>query len=54
MGPIATIRTDGGKIFAGIYALYSGLVVLIAAGVLFTPIFHRIIHKFHWVEERQR
>jgi hypothetical protein len=54
MGPVATIRTDGGKIFAGIYALYSGLVVLIAAGVLFTPIFHRIIHKFHWMEERQR
>ena len=31
----------------GCYALCSGLVVIVAAGVLFTPIFHRIIHKFH-------
>lgn len=52
MGPVEVVRTDGGKIFAGLYALYSGLVVLVAAGVLFAPIFHRIIHKFHWVEDR--
>ena len=50
MGPVATIQTNGGKVFAGLYALYSGLVVLVAAGVIFTPIFHRIVHKFHWME----
>jgi len=48
MGPVATLQTPGGKVFAGLYALYSGLVVLVAAGVLFTPVFHRMIHKFHW------
>ncbi len=54
MGPVAVVQTPGGKIFAGLYALYSGLVVLVAAGVLFAPVFHRIIHKFHWVEDHQK
>ena len=54
MGPVEVVQTPGGKIFAGLYALYSGLVVLVAAGVLFAPVFHRIIHKFHWVEDRDR
>ncbi len=54
MGPVEVVQTPGGKIFAGLYALYAGLVVLVAAGVLFAPVFHRIIHKFHWVEERER
>lgn len=52
MGPVEVVQTPGGKIFAGLYALYSGLVVLVAAGVLAAPVFHRIIHKFHWVEDR--
>ena len=47
MGPVAPLQSSAGKLFAGCYALYSGLVVIVAAGVLFTPIFHRIIHKFH-------
>jgi hypothetical protein len=54
MGPVEVLQTPGGKIFAGLYALYAGLVVLVAAGVLFAPIFHRIIHKFHWMEDRER
>jgi len=32
MGPIESPQTDGGKLFAGIYALYAGLVFLIAWG----------------------
>ncbi len=52
MGPVEVVQTPGGKIFAGLYALYSGLVVLVAAGVLFAPVFHRIIHKFHWAEDK--
>lgn len=48
MGPVDPPRTGGGKIFAGLYALYAGLVFLIAAGVLFAPIFHRMMHRFHW------
>jgi hypothetical protein len=47
MGPVAEIRTTTGKIFASFYALYSGLVVLVAAGVLFAPMLHRFLHYFH-------
>lgn len=50
MGPVGELHTDGGKLFAGIYALYSGLGVIIAAGFLFAPIFHRFLHRFH-IEE---
>ncbi|HEX4953086.1 MAG TPA: hypothetical protein VF017_06800 [Thermoanaerobaculia bacterium] len=48
MGPVDPPQTEAGKIFAGAYALYAGLGVLIAAGILFAPIFHRLMHKFHW------
>ena len=47
MGPVDPVKTDGGKIFAGCYALYSGLVVIVSAGILFAPAFHRMLHKFH-------
>ncbi len=47
MGPVGELRTTGGKLFASIYALYSGLIVLVAAGVLFAPVLHRILHRFH-------
>jgi hypothetical protein len=53
MGPVEVPQTPGGKLFAGGYALYAGLVVIIAAGFLFAPVFHRIIHKFHWVEDHE-
>jgi len=48
MGPVDTMKTDGGKIFAGIYALFSGLAFLVMAGFLFGPIAHRILHSFHY------
>jgi hypothetical protein len=48
MGPVDAPRTDGGTLFAGFYALYAGLVVLIAAGVVFAPALHRMLHLFHW------
>ena len=48
MGPVDAPRTDGGKLFAGLYALYAGLVFLVAAGLVFSPIVHRLMHKFHW------
>ena len=47
MGPVAELHTNAGKIFAGVYALYSGIIFLIIAGVLFAPIFHRMLHHFH-------
>jgi hypothetical protein len=51
MGPVDMPRTPGGKLFAGIYALYAGLGFLVAAGLMFTPLVHRILHKFHWERE---
>ncbi len=54
MGPVDTPRTEAGKIFAGLYALYCGLVLLIAAGIVAAPLFHRLIHRFHWIEEPGR
>ena len=44
---------EGGKVFAGIYALYSGLVVILIAGLLFAPFAHRLLHRFHLETGRQ-
>ena len=52
MGPLASPQTSAGKIFAGIYALYSGFVVLIAAGIAFAPVIHRFLHRFHLAQGR--
>ena len=48
MGPVEAPTTRGGKLFAGVYALYAGLVFLVAAGILGAPVFHRLLHQFHW------
>lgn len=48
MGPVATLVTPAGKIFAGMYALYSGLVFLVVGGLLLAPVVHRVLHRFHW------
>lgn len=47
MGPVSTLNTTAGKIFAGCYALTSGLVVVAATGLVLAPIFHRMLHYFH-------
>ena len=47
MGPVSKLHTFWGKIFASLYALYSGIVFLVVAGVLFAPVFHRFLHHFH-------
>lgn len=47
MGPVNNPVTDGGKLFAGFYALYCGLAVIFVAGVILAPIAHRILHRFH-------
>jgi hypothetical protein len=51
MGPVDAPRTDGGKLFAGLYALYAGLVFLVAVGLVFAPVVHRVMHKFHWEQD---
>jgi hypothetical protein len=47
MGPLGELKTTGGKIFAGTYAILSGLIIVIATGVVLAPIFHRVLHCFH-------
>ena len=47
MGPVATLQTDAGKIFAGCYALFSGLVFITVTGIVLAPVAHRALHKFH-------
>ena len=47
MGPLAPIQTSAGKLFAGCYALFSGLAFITSVGVFFAPVFHRFLHKFH-------
>lgn len=48
MGPVNPPQSHGGKLFAGLYALYAGLVFIATAALLFTPVLHRMIHHFHW------
>jgi hypothetical protein len=53
MGPVHTPVSFGGKLFAGLYALYCGLAVILVAGVILAPIAHRILHKFHMESRNQ-
>jgi hypothetical protein len=54
MGPVNVLQTDGGKIFAGVYALYCGMVLLIAVGIFAVPILHRFLHHFHLEGEKKQ
>jgi len=47
MGPLAPLQTSTGKLFAGCYALFSGLLFLTVAGIILAPLAHRLMHKFH-------
>ena len=51
MGPVDELTSDGGKIFAGFYALYSGIAVLAVAGLVFAPLIHRLLHHFHAADD---
>jgi hypothetical protein len=53
MGPVGTLRTGTGKLFASFYALFSGIAFLLIAGILIAPIFHRFLHKLH-LESREK
>lgn len=51
MGPVDALHTDPGKLFAGLYALFCGLLIVIASGIVLAPIFHRVLHALHAVDE---
>ena len=53
MGPVDPVKTVSGKLFAGCYALYSGLALILIVGIIFGPVVHRLLHRFH-VEVHQR
>ena len=47
MGPLQAPVTPGGKVFAGLYALYAGLVFVAVAAIVLAPVVHRVLHRFH-------
>jgi len=47
MGPLHNPSNTGGKVFAALFALYSGFAVLGIAGIIFAPVVHRVFHRFH-------
>lgn len=51
MGPVDRMNTDAGKLFASLYALFSGVVFLGATAVLLSPVYHRILHRFHLLDD---
>ena len=44
MGPVNELHTSAGKIFASLYALFSGMIFLVVAGIMIAPIAHRLLH----------
>lgn len=53
MGPVDRPQTDAGKLFAGLYALYCGLIFLVTVSVVLAPVLHRGLHMFHWKRDRE-
>lgn len=47
MGPVAELKTTGGKLFAGVYAIFSGLFIVVATGFVLAPLLHRVMHALH-------
>ena len=47
MGPVGDLPNDASKIFAGVYALYAGLVFIASAGLILLPVAHRLLHRLH-------
>lgn len=52
MGPVSNLHTNAGKIFAGTYALFSGIIFLVVIAIIFAPVVHRFLHKFHIDESK--
>jgi|SRR5712671_2114048 len=54
MGPVTPVQTAAGKMFAGCYALFSGLAFITTLGVVFAPVYHRFLHRFHLEVQEER
>ena|SRR5580765_5502691 len=51
MGPVREMQSQGAKVFASIYALFSGVFFIALMGIILSPVVHRVMHKFH-VDEK--
>lgn len=51
MGPVSTLQTNAGKIFAGFYALFSGIIFLVVIAIILAPLLHRLLHRFFLITE---
>jgi len=51
MGPVDRLSSEAGKLFAGCYALYSGVIILLSATILLAPVAHRVLHAFHLADD---
>jgi hypothetical protein len=51
MGPVSELHNNAAKVFAGCYAIYSGIALITTAAVIFAPVVHRVLHRFHFAEE---
>jgi hypothetical protein len=51
MGPVGVLPNDTAKIFASLYALFSGLIFISVMAIIISPVMHRVLHKFHIAEE---
>lgn len=54
MGPVNELQTISGKLFASFYSLFAGIVFLVVAGLIFAPIAHRLLHRFHFAADEER
>ncbi|MGA2052618.1 MAG: hypothetical protein ABSH19_04830 [Opitutales bacterium] len=54
MGPLGNLNTSAGKLFAGCYALFSGVIFLTTIGIFLIPIIHRFLHVFHLGTEQPK
>ncbi len=52
MGPVNTLQTQGGKIFSGCYALFSGTLFLVTIAIVFAPVIHRFFYLFHLIDDK--
>jgi len=52
MGPVAELHSRAAKIFAGCYAIYSGIALISTTAVVFAPVLHRLLHRFHLAQEK--
>mgnify|MGYP000225740191 FL=1 len=51
MGVLAAPVSVEGKLFAGLYAIFCGLVLIAATAIMFTPVIHRFLHQMHMDDE---